>query len=763
MKKVLFFLSLCFVFASMTVTAQDTVVDTPAGLSNEKAYWLKSGRGDQNYLLCDFSGDTGFLYSNWGTGLTGWTKDAHDCWKFSIYKSATTGKFYIYNLAVQKFVGQTSINNADVPLVETPTNDIEVSTTSTVADHPFVFSTDGRGLINVAGQGSHGVVNWADGKGHLDDGGNAFKIIEAGDLPAETQVAIKSKVDAYEATIKRLETGVRYNVKVNNAYLCNMPEPSNINCLRAYNNAANSNSGKAVLMLEATDEANVYKIKFQQNQLVETYNYLVYTTDNGQAQDGVQVLTDTNQQYAANDKWYLNPTSSELTVNIRPNTSDGKHWNLWGGSAPAQIGLWGNQSQANAVVFEEADLSADEAAAAFPNYLAQYVETYEINWTERDNTIGYVPVGTNEKVMQTVKSDTQASTSLYECMNILQSEKYKEISYALLPVADKFYTIRNAKQDGEYIFEKYDQLQNENYVLYCAVPENNAVPSLWQFERMTDEGKDDNFRIKSVNSGLYMSKTTWGYTMHMMADGADRGEFNVITKTWVDVDGAVNLWDKVHDGTIKKNDNGTLDSWKMLDSQNNFFIEEATKLPVTIGSSGYATLNLPFAVTIPEGVTAYTAEDNADVVALSAIENDIIPANTPVILTAEPETYNFPIAYDNSSNALQTVLSGTTVPKTIDSSATAYILKDGQSGIGFYLVTSESDRTLPANKAYLGSTSTAVESKRLSINGNVTGLGSVETAPEADAEVYYDLSGRVVAYPSHGVYVKRSGEKVFIK
>lgn len=728
----------------------ETVVGSIENLQNTKAYWLKSGRGDGKYLFYNFQSGAQYLSSNYGSGPTDWTKNDHNCWKFAIYKSTDTGKYYIYSLGAEKFIGYASTNDANVPLVPYPTNDIQIGTASMVADHPFVFSTDNHGRINVARTGNYGVVNWANGASDLNDTGNAFKIIEAGDLSEEVQNAIKSKVEAAEAGIA-LTADTRYNVKIKNAYLCNLPEASNPNRLRAYNIAANSNSGKAVLMLEETGLNYVYKIKYQQNQLQEEYTYLVYTQNNGDAETGLQVLTAENSQYAANDKWYLCPTDDGMTFKIRP-YHIGSHWNLWGGGAPNPIGLYGDESSAHNVVFEAADITAEAAANAFPTYRESYINN--VTWSNtRENTIGYAPAS----ALETAKQEAQNASSLIDCANIL-----KESNHILLPEAGKYYMIRNAKVEGEYLSERYDLLQGGNYSLYCAPLATNTTPSLWQFERMTANGKKHLINIKNANSDLYMSKSSWDYTMRLLPANGEIGEFDLGSKSWIDVDGAINLWDPTHDGTATIQGDGTVKTWKATGSENNFFIEEVSEIPVTVGAAGYATLNLPFAVTVHQDVTAYTATEGETEVTLSEISGNVIPARTPVILMANAGTYQFAIAYDETAGPLTTVLSGTLVPETIAAEATAYVLKQGQAGIGMYLVNSETDRTIGANKAYLGSTNAPVEAKRFSLNGDATGIHGAETADKAP-EAYYDLTGRRVLYPAHGVFVKSNGQKVFIK
>lgn len=768
MRKITLFLSLCLAFIGITGTAQPqdgTDITDLSNLQNGKTYWLQSARDNGGkYLLYDISSGAAYLKSNYGSGLTTWTRDDDDCWKFAIYKSDNE-KYYIYSLSADKFIGYASINNGNVPLVTYPTNDIKIKKIATVDGFPFVLSTDDHGHINMAKEGTHGVVNWADAGQFLDDTGSAFKITEAGDLSAEMLSTIESRVKAAEAGLAVVANS-RYNVKVNGSYLSNRPDDNSINQLKAFANANNSKAGKAVLQLEPTNLNYVYKIKYQQNQLEEEYTYLVYSSPTGNADNGVQVLTQDNQQYADNDQWFLRPVDNNMTFMIRPYregtdwNTNGSHWNLWGGTAPAKIGLWGNESQANNVVFEVADITADQAKAALPGYLSEYINGVDFSrWTETIH-IGYAPASAIDQA----KADAANAASLYECMNILN-----DVNYAIHPDPEKYYTIRNAKVTDEYLVENYDLPQEGQYSLYSSTLQNSAINALWKFERMTDPGKTHFYHIKNVNSNLYMSKSAWEYKMRLLPAEGEIGEFNIFAKSWVDVDGSVNLWDPTHDGTAKVNDDGTVTTWKMKGYENVFFIEEATEIPVTIGFTGYATLNLPFAVTVAEGVKAHTAVDAGATIELKEIGGDVIPANTPVILIGSPNPYKFAIVYEDAEatqDAAETMqenaLSGTTVPETIDADAKAYILKAYGNEVAMCLVNSEDDRTIPANKAYLGSTQAAVEVKRFAFAGEATGIEGV-TTNDAAADIYYDLNGRRVLYPAHGVYVKSNGQKVLIK
>ena len=70
------------------------------------------------------------------------------------------------------------------------------------------------------------------------------------------------------------------------------------------------------------------------------------------------------------------------------------------------------------------------------------------------------------------------------------------------------------------------------------------------------------------------------------------------------------------------------------------------------------------------------------------------------------------------------------------------------------------ETTLHANKAYYTS-ETAYETLPLTLeNGGTVGLGSIEKAGKNVR--LYDLNGRRVKHPRHGIYVTSEGQKVLV-
>lgn len=312
-----------------------------------------------------------------------------------------------------------------------------------------------------------------------------------------------------------------------------------------------------------------------------------------------------------------------------------------------------------------------------------------------------------------------------------------------------------------------------------------TATSLFKFEN-----KGDYYVLQSANSGLYWGRKSddSNNRLQMLANSEWGGHYVVdydmsptlgqvgLKELLTTDDTKRYLWSAY--SSIQNNDNdiikfhsrcendkttGTIESGSVL------AIEEQTTYPITF-KAAYATLCLPFAVDLVEGVKAYTAS-NATSTELAMEElTSTIPANTPVILTGTNGTsYNLPINYDNTTTFIGTnYLSGSTVKRSSLEANTYYGLSVGSDNtVGFHI---SSITTVPANKAYLEKSrltnTDAAEAVALICNfnggGEVTNIKSTTLNNEAN-DIYYDLNGRRVLYPTHGIYVKVYGQKVFVK
>ena len=160
---------------------------------------------------------------------------------------------------------------------------------------------------------------------------------------------------------------------------------------------------------------------------------------------------------------------------------------------------------------------------------------------------------------------------------------------------------------------------------------------------------------------------------------------------------------------------------------------------------------LPYAaVTLPEGLKAYTckAVDESDVLALDEAQS--LAANTPYIIQDIIQANQREYTFEGSGmidGTLHTVgaLTGTYV--SMDAVVGSYVLQNQtDDGIGFYRVVDGQQPTVRAFRAYLNPkvVSNNANVLKMVIDGNVTGIGNM-VVEEADAAVdVYSLSGILV-------------------
>ena len=92
--------------------------------------------------------------------------------------------------------------------------------------------------------------------------------------------------------------------------------------------------------------------------------------------------------------------------------------------------------------------------------------------------------------------------------------------------------------------------------------------------------------------------------------------------------------------------------------------------------------------------------------------------------------------------------------------ANTYVLNGSFGNIGFYKYTAD---YLPKGRAYFEVVSSGVQGFLFDFEGSeTTGINAAALSDSNAAKTYYDLSGRRVASPKHGLYIC-NGKKVYIK
>ena len=291
------------------------------------------------------------------------------------------------------------------------------------------------------------------------------------------------------------------------------------------------------------------------------------------------------------------------------------------------------------------------------------------------------------------------------------------------------------------------------------------VPQIWQLEN-AGNGK---VKIKNTNNSRYISSEG-----DMPISDAAAGTFYIKKGTGKYAGFDEENEFEVNNGSSMMHCAGWGNSYNLMkynsDSDKGCYwkFEEVTTVPVTIdATASYATVGMPFAVTVPEGVTAYTAESaNGGYITLKEITSKVIPANTGAILYKDGGgDVTLTITTDPNTEIGTNILTATTAKRTGYTAGDTYVLALNSENKAAFL---KSNLTVvPANKAYVAASElTESNSNVLNFNfgGDVTGISSLDAVDGTSAPTaYYDLNGRRVLYPAHGIFVTAKGKKVLVK
>lgn len=324
------------------------------------------------------------------------------------------------------------------------------------------------------------------------------------------------------------------------------------------------------------------------------------------------------------------------------------------------------------------------------------------------------------------------------------------------------------------LLEKWQADANMDRNITRTTDADNFGSQLWQLTR----NADGTYSLVNANTGREAGYITSDASQLQMVVNIGNGNGHYTFKPYTEgttFDGydAKSMFLMVdsegnHASAASDNDHVVANNNQYTNKSNYWQLVKVTSVPVTIKSVGWASVAFPFAVQVPaeSGVKAYFAESADDTrMMLSEITDGIIPANTGVLLTKDGGcTVNLPI-----------VTTTTTYPNNKLACATAE--RDGYASKANYMLSAKtgtvgflpSTMTLvPANKAFLPAaniTSGSGQAQMLSfyIGGAVTGINDAAADAHNGNNTYYDLNGRRVLYPAHGIYVTGNGKKVFIK
>lgn len=427
----------------------------------------------------------------------------------------------------------------------------------------------------------------------------------------------------------------------------------------------------------------------------------------------------------------------------------------------------------SAFIAKKIDLNSDADFIA----LAKKVVTAEIDAATASEDSSDELVAQTAAALSTAKT-TVASATSYDAIVTARTAAF---SYPANVDANAYYQIIAQSVNGQGVrinktnISSESMVVNKNGVLEAGERDSRIirrttasdalVPQMWQLVA----NADGSYKIKNANTncciGQIQSNGT-GVEMPISNEGA--GDY-VITKGL-----AVNkflLKNGSHMLNAYQGDANTIiadyNGNNSGDTGSNWVIKKVTTVPVSITNAKYATVAFPFATKVTtNSVKAYYATGAADgMITLVEYPEGIIPANQGALLYNEAgaTTANLEIVTTE-----KTVEGNKLMPATAKRSGFAanetYVLAKNSANEAAFLKNGLT--VIPANKAYIAAETIPADnngSNVLNFNfGQVTGINGVVAADKAGVQ-YFDLQGRRVLYPAHGIFVTNTGKKVFVK
>ena len=382
-------------------------------------------------------------------------------------------------------------------------------------------------------------------------------------------------------------------------------------------------------------------------------------------------------------------------------------------------------------------------------------------------TEGYVGEGPSQ-VLKTAAADageTPTKANVVACLDAYNNPKLADYV-----AADKYYQIFFEGSDGT----------NQALALNAATETYSAgaftlVPGAVMAVAESGIGQTDNiasiYQFTKGTSGMLVTnvnaQAAWGtvsasglegttgagieYPFAVARGKSNNSYWNIVTETG----------HLVLDGTVVKNSTSAAAVARL---------KEVTSIPVTIKSTLWTSLCFPVDVVIPANLKAYKAASTQGMtINLEELAaGSRIPAGKGFLALAEAGgDYSFAIATGSEpeANLTDNQFTGANVKRAGMNGVEYFALATKNEVTGFYKVVTG---TVPANKAYLlgEKLNQGAGANMLQFafgEGTETGISNVNAENSGKAETYYDLNGRLVVYPTRGVYVTGSGRKVFVK
>ena len=423
-----------------------------------------------------------------------------------------------------------------------------------------------------------------------------------------------------------------------------------------------------------------------------------------------------------------------------------------------KIAYWSDADQGSTMWVTERDLSGATELQA----VIDQVKALVAAGVNAGTTVGYITsesVANVAAVLAAAEEAVATKTGCIEAMAALQAAV--NAVETIQPEEGKFYTLNNS-YTGRYM--------NVNNNAGLIATTSVGLGEVFQFVK-----ENGNLYLKNVERGTYLNTAiAHGYGQNSAA-ATDTENAKAVTISNLGKVNQVSITPTGGATLHHDTNNNNIVAWNAgVDSKSAWVIAEVDinnfAHTLSVDESKWATLVLGYNATIPADVVVYTVSGIAGEKAMLVEVEDVIPANTAVLVNAEAGSYLF--KYAASSGSVESMLKGSVFNKNVSESS--YILANKNSTVGFYQAalnvstdtTNDGTEDAPAvtfeafkNNAFKAYLPAAVSGARfIGFDfGTETAIGEVET--EAENAVIYDLAGRRVQKAQKGLYIV-NGKKV---
>lgn len=374
---------------------------------------------------------------------------------------------------------------------------------------------------------------------------------------------------------------------------------------------------------------------------------------------------------------------------------------------------------------------------------------------------------------------------------------YTKDVMALIKAGKQVFRLKNRKYADTYLMADHvdatinsGKVNTGTDILYHAALDANNACQLWRLKAGTTDGTyylcSQGLQAGSIGTGdgvvVKMLETGTLYKLWDQTISSTKyyGFSNSTTSsnTTNNFLHAIDYGKTRSDGNYPASQKGDyVVSWAFNNTDASHWTFEAVdEIGITIGTSGYASVNYDFPVKFPAGVKVYKKALEA----ATYIKLEEIPAGPDGCVSLPTGNAAFVAGTPGASIPLEILLdepeaieggtgvNGTYLATTFGEgdAANIYGIAKVNGVVAFYKM--KADTTIKQNKGYIRSTSSNAPRMELTFDeGETTGIESMlednSRRESIDTSVLYDLNGRRVLYPSRGIYVTASGQRIFLK